>query len=404
MLRSVIISPDKELSADLREALEKTHRTAVLRTLDSYPGEQELVRFLRATAPEIVFLSLESSRSALAVASAIEAHSTGTQIVAIGRAIRQEALLETMRAGIREFLAMPFESDTVLQVLARIGEALERRPAAIESTDLVLAFLPSKPGVGCSTIAVNTSIMLSQLPDTKTLLADFDLNCGMIAFMLRMDATYSVVSAIENAHQMDETLWPKMVTSLGELDVLTAGKLAPGYRIDAAQVNYLMEFARRNYKAICLDLSGILEKFSVEILHQAKQIFLVCTPEVPSLHLAREKLQFLRGLELESRVRVLLNRAQRRGLLSVSEVQKVLGVPVYMSFPNNYIGVHKALTSGKHVNSASELGIGFAALARAIRNGGKQTNAPPKAGLWNLLRSRKKPAPAPGEPGLLVEH
>ena len=233
MLRSVIISPDKELSADLREALEKTHRIAVLRTLDSYPGEQDLVRFLRATAPEIVFLSLESSRSALAVASGIEAHSTGTQIVAIGRAIQKEALLETMRAGIREFLALPFESDAVFQVLARTGEALERRPAAIESTDLVLAFLPSKPGVGCSTIALNTSIMLSQLPDTKTLLADFDLNCGMIAFMLQMDATYSVVTAAENAHQMDETLWPKLVTSLGDLDVLTAGKLAPDYRIDA---------------------------------------------------------------------------------------------------------------------------------------------------------------------------
>jgi pilus assembly protein CpaE len=395
MLRSVIISPDKELSADLREALEKTHRTAVLRTLDSYPAGQDLVRFLRATAPEIVFLSLESPRSALAVASGIEAHATGTQIVAVGREIQQEALLETMRAGIREFLAMPFESDPVLQVLARASEGLERRPASMESTDLVLAFLPSKPGVGSSTIAVNTSIMLSQLPDTKTLLADFDLNCGMIAFMLRMDATYSVVSAIENAHQMDETLWPKMVTSLGELDVLTAGKLAPGYRIEAAQVNYLLEFARRNYKAICLDLSGILEKFSVEILHQSKQIFLVCTPEVPSLHLAREKLQFLRGLELESRVKILLNRAERRGLLSASEVEKVLGVPVYMSFPNDYIGVHKALTSGKNVNPTSELGIGFAALAGAIRNGGERKKAPPKAGLRNFLRPRKKPDQAP---------
>ena len=83
-------------------------------------------------------------------------------------------------------------------------------------------------------------------------------------------------------------------------------------------------------------------------------------------------------------------------------MEKVLGAPVYMSFPNDYIGVHKALTSGKNVSPNSELGIGFAALARLIRNGGERTAVPPKAGFRNFLRSRKKPAQAPNEPGLLA--
>jgi pilus assembly protein CpaE len=399
MLRGVIICPDKELSADLRDALAETHRVAVLRTLDQYPSEVDLVRFLRATAPEIVFLSMETPRQALGIAARIDAQVPGTQVVAMSRSVNPEALLETMRAGIREFLAPPFEADAIQQALARAEQVLEHKPPAIESTDAVFAFLPSKPGVGCSTIALNASIMLSQLPDTKTLLADFDLNCGMIAFMLQMDSPYSVVSAVENAHEMDETLWPKLVTSFGDLDVLPAGKLAPGYRIDAMQIRHLIEFARRNYKAICLDLSGILEKFSVEILHEARQIFLVCTPEVPSLHLAREKLHFLRSLELESRVRVLLNREQRRSLIPVSEVEKVLRAPVYMTFPNDYLGVHKALTAGKHVSAASELGAGFRALAAAIRS--DQPNQTAKPGLFDLLRSRKK-SPAPSQRGVLA--
>jgi len=381
MLRGVIICPDQELSAELQDALQDNRRLGILRTLDNYPGEIDLARFLRATAPEIVFLGMGALRQALAVAASIEAQAPGTQIVAVGRSIQPDTLMETMRAGIREFLGLPFEPETVEEMVGRVAGILERKPPTIESTDRVLAFLPSKPGVGCSTIALNTAIMLAQLPGTKTLLADFDLNCGMVAFMLQLDATHSIVAAVENAHQMDETLWPKLVTSLGELDVLPAGKLAPGLRIDARQIGYLMEFVRRRYKAICLDLSGILEKFSVELLHEAKEIFLVCTPEVPSLHLAREKLQFLRGLDLESRVRVLLNRAQRRSLIPVSEIEKVLGVPVYMTFPNDYLGVHKALTSGKHVSPASELGAGFRALAGAIRNGGEPKRSP-KPGCW----------------------
>ncbi len=386
MLRSVIICPDQELSAELRDVLEQTRGIAILRTLDSYPNEVDLVRFLRATAPEIVFLSVESPRRALPIAAAIEVQAPGTQVLAMSRSANPDALMETMRAGIRA------------------EQVLEHKPAAIESTDAVFAFLPSKPGVGCSTIALNSSMMLSQLPDTKTLLADFDLNCWMIGFMLQMDSPYSIVSAVENAHELDETLWPKLVTSIGEMDVLTAGKLVPGSRIEAVQIRYLLEFARRHYKAICLDLSGILEKFSVEILHEARQIFLVCTPEVPSLHLAREKMHFLRSLDLQSRVRVLLNRLQRRSLIPVAEVEKILGAPVYMTFPNDYLGVHKALTAGKHVSPASELGQGFHALAEAMRSGGEPTQPtqPLKPGFLDLLRSRKKPAPAPNPSGALA--
>jgi pilus assembly protein CpaE len=401
MLRGVIICPDEQLGADLREALAENRRVSIVRTIEGYPSEADLARLLRAMAPQIVFLCMGNRRQALSVAASMEGQAPGIQIVAFNRSIQPEALLETMQAGIREFLGLPFEPEAVEQTVARVAEILERRPTSIASTDRVFAFLPSKPGVGCSTIALNTSIMLSQLPDTKTLLADFDLNCGMVAFMLQMEATHSIVAAVENAHQMDETLWPKLITSIGELDVLPAGKLAPGFRIEARQIGYLMQFARRHYQAICLDLSGILEKFSVELLHEAKEIFLVCTAEVPSLHLAREKLQFLRSLDLESRVRVLLNREQRRSLIPVSEMQKVLGLPVYMTFPNDYAGVHKALTLGKSVNPASDLGAGFQALAAAIRGGGVP-KVPAKPGLLDMLRSRKKSAPVAKETNLLA--
>ena len=81
MLRSVIICPDQELSAELRDVLEQTRGIAILRTLDSYPNEVDLVRFLRATAPEIVFLSVESPRRALPIAAAIEVQAPGTQVL-----------------------------------------------------------------------------------------------------------------------------------------------------------------------------------------------------------------------------------------------------------------------------------------------------------------------------------
>ena len=398
MLRGAIICPDQELLGELKDALAETHSVGIVRIVDHYLEGIELVRFLRATAPEIVFLSVESIRKALDLATRIEAQAPGTQVVAIDREVNSGTLVETMNAGIREFLAAPFEVEVVQQTLQRLQQTLERRPPSIESTDLLLAFMPAKAGVGCSTIALNTSIALSQLPNTKTLLADFDLNCGIIDFMLQTESKYSIATAAENAHQMDETLWDKLVTTRGDLDIIPAGRTAPGFRIDAVQIRYLLEYARRNYKVICTDLSGILEKYSIEILHEAKQIFLVCTPEVPSLHLAREKLRFFRTIDLDGRVKILLNRSQKRGLIPVSQIEKVLGMPVFMSFPNDYAGVHKALTAGKQVSPTSELGKAFHALAGAVVNPEK----PREAGFLGLLRSSKKTEPALPESGLLA--
>jgi phosphoribosylformylglycinamidine synthase len=49
-----------------------------------------------------------------------------------------------------------------------------------------------------------------------------------------------------------------------------------------------------------VDLSGNLERYSIEIMQDCKRIMLVCTPEIPSLHLAREKINFLKTLDLDS--------------------------------------------------------------------------------------------------------
>ena len=55
MLRGVIICTDKDLSVELQDALAETHRIGIMRSLDHYPTEVDLARFLRATGPNVVF-------------------------------------------------------------------------------------------------------------------------------------------------------------------------------------------------------------------------------------------------------------------------------------------------------------------------------------------------------------
>jgi pilus assembly protein CpaE len=271
-----------------------------------------------------------------------------------------------MRIGLREFLVDPFERSSVREALDNLQKLLERRPASYGATNQIFSFLPSKAGVGTSTIALNVSAALARVPETRALLSDFDLNSGMIRFMLKLSNTHSVMEAIENAGKMDEQLWPQLVSSVGGLEVVHAGCINPNYRIESGQIRDVVSFMRRNYKVLCFDLSGNLERYSLELMHESKRIILVCTPEIPSLHLAREKMQFLRTLDLDGRISVVVNRAHKKAAFTQNEVEKLLGAPVVNMFPNDYVAVNLALAEGTALPATSPLGIAFSSFAKSL--------------------------------------
>jgi pilus assembly protein CpaE len=271
-----------------------------------------------------------------------------------------------MRAGVREFLAEPFDRDAVMEALSTVKSLVERKPPTLESTSQIFGFLPSKAGVGTSTIALNVSAAMARRQNMHVLLSDFDLNSGMMRFILKLQNEYSVIDAVEHSLQIDEHLWPQLVTSLDTLDVLHAGRCNPNFRVEGAQIRGLIDFMRRNYQALCFDMSGNLERYSLEIMQDCKRILMVCTPEIPSLHLAREKMFFLRNFDLDSRVSIVLNRCQKKATFSKEQVEEILGVPVIMTFPNDYHGVNKAVTAGSVVETDTELGKAFASFAAEL--------------------------------------
>jgi pilus assembly protein CpaE len=394
-LRSIIISPDHELGRRLTAALEATRQIEVVRTLDHYPTAIELVRTLRALAADIVFINFESLKQGLEIVQFLEADGSRRQVVGFQSRIDTAVLRETMRAGIREFLTDPFEPRAMLESVESIKTLLRERPALYESTNQIFSFLPSKAGVGASTVAVNVSGALARRPNTRVLLSDFDLSSGMLRFMLKLNNEYSVPDAISRVGDMDENLWPQLVTPVAGIDVLHAGRLNPSYRIDPAQVANLVAYMRRTYQVLCFDLSGNLEKYSIELMQESKRILLVCTAEIPALHLAREKLSFLRDMGLSGRVSVVLNRMRKNPLFSQAQVEELLGQPVVRVFGNDYTEVRQAVEEGKLLDAGTQLGQSFAEFAAQLMDQSDVKPAVAKRRFLDFFR----PAPTLATPG-----
>ncbi len=380
MLRSIVICPDREMSAKLDQTLQASGAVSVLRAADKYPATADLVRMLRANAAEVLFLSFEELDKALEVVQTIERESNHVQIVAMHRTMDSQILRESMRAGVREFLVYPFEKEALWESLRHVKDMLDRHPAQYEATNQIFTFCPSKAGAGTSTIALNVGAAMARQGDARVLLSDFDLNSGMMRFLLKLDNPHSVPEACERCEELDDNLWPQLVTSVKGLDVLHAGRINPNLRIEASQVRTLISFMRRNYQVLCFDVSGNLERYSLELMQESKRIMLVCTPEIPSLHQAREKMIFLKTHDLDGRVSVILNRVGKKPIMTTKQVAEIVGAPVVRSFPNDYYGVAHALTNGTLVAPGSELGKAYDEFAESLLpSGGRTTSskAPP---------------------------
>ncbi|HFB97810.1 MAG TPA: hypothetical protein ENJ62_01600 [Bryobacterales bacterium] len=356
VLRTVVIGGDDELHRRLETVFLETGRFGLVRSLAAYPDVHELERLLRVHAPHVVFLCSDDLAAFAAVKRTLDEAESAPPVVAFGRDADPRVLMELMKLGVCQFLPAPFRTGDVLEIAARIESYLEEHPVDTAPAGRLFSFLPAKPGVGASTLAVNLAAAMAEADAGDLLLADFDFNSGLIAFILKLNPSATIIDAALRSGDLDEDSWSQLVTRAGGFDVLPCGRPEPGVRVEPLQVHRLVSFAGRLYDVVLADLSGNMEKYSIEVMTESKRIFLVTTPEIPPLHLARNRIEFFRSVDLTGRVSVLLNRWTKRSPLTKRQIEEFLEVPVFETFANDYEGVHAALAESRPISPRSELG------------------------------------------------
>ena len=98
-------------------------------------------------------------------------------------------------------------------------------------------------------------------------------------------------------------------------------------------------------------------------------MYLVCTPEITSLYLAKRKILRLRsrGIPLDN-VRVLVNRATSWGAVDRTALERIVGLRVEWVIDNDYASVRQASLEGGLVADSSVLKKQFTQLAVDITN------------------------------------
>ena len=268
-----------------------------------------------------------------------------------------------MQAGVRDVLTQFTARELVLcanRVFAVVGALGDEILADL------YAFVPAKPGCGASTVATHTVGMASGEAGEPILLLDFDIRLGVTTFLLKAEGTRTIVDALQQVDRLDRDIWSGMVSQVGNLHLL--GFPAPSPAISRIPFcrnisRKLLDYAVHQYSVVAVDLPGSMEEYECDVLLRAKRIFLVCTPDVGALHVARRKSHWFRVLQLADKVSVVVNCVERRNTLSVADIERIIQLPVRYLLPADTKNVSKAVQNGEILDANCPLGRQIAEIA-----------------------------------------
>ncbi|HME05857.1 MAG TPA: hypothetical protein VKG25_02360 [Bryobacteraceae bacterium] len=361
-LRCVSVSTNEEQSARLAEVLSETAGVELVRQLREYPDETALRRLLLFDAPDIIFLDTTNGQGGISVATQLDQIGSKTQLIAI--CDKDSKLGALMRAGVREYVKNVSDRKSLDDAIARVNHILNRLPASVKQSGQVVSFMPVKAGVGASTIAVNASLALSRIPGVRAFLGDFDTGSGIVGFIFKLNHGYSLRDAL-NSGELDDTLWSRIAARVDDLDILPSD-CEVEHRYDFERVGPFINHLRRVYTVSCLDLPGHLDTGSIEVLRESSKIYLVCTQELPCLHMLRKKAALLRKLGLEDKVQVLVNRFEKNHTMNLARISEVAECKVAATLPNNYKQSTVSTEVGINADPKGELWKGFERVAQDI--------------------------------------
>jgi len=359
-LNGLIVSDDQDFVIAVARRLRSG--AVSVRPIDEHAAQN--------TPPDVVIVDVRTAHAAAMPAiERLRGRWPHAAIFAIATAVDADLVIQSMRAGANEFFAWPPAAETFDEALRRTAARRAAAPSSTQPTTMV--FFGAKGGAGTTTLAVNCAVEIARLKKRPTLIVDLKAGLGEVTLFLGVRSRYTMLDVLDNVHRLDQEFMKELVVKhKSGLEILAGSDLfdRPGAS-DSGSLEEVFRVLGRQYEYIIVDAGAQMNPCAVAALYSADTIYLVVSPDVPSVRNAQRLLDRIGQLGASGdRIRVLLNRAAEPYPIPPSQIENALGHPIHQIFLSDYKTVSTALNSGVPLALAgnSELASQFDSFARRI--------------------------------------
>ncbi|MEQ8842644.1 MAG: P-loop NTPase [Acidimicrobiales bacterium] len=291
--------------------------------------------------------------------------------ILVAEELTTNLLQQALRSGVKDVLASPADGQQLTEAIGRVTSNLASVPSAPVAGDelfeddgelgQVITVFSTKGGAGKSMIATNLGVTLAQRSDKPVCLVDADLQFGDIAVMLKLSPQHTIVDAVSSLDRLDASLLQNLlVTHESSGLLILPAPLEPAFadQIGATEMMQIVEVLRRFCSHVIVDTPAYFNDVVLGMIEISDEVLLVAGMDIPNIKNVKIGLQTLRLLNTPmEKLHLVLNRANSKVKLDVTEVERTLQVSADILIPSDIVVPQSVNRGVPVVQSAPRSGV-----------------------------------------------
>jgi pilus assembly protein CpaE len=347
--RIVLVGPDAALLNGIATALAPVRSVSAMVIAESI--EQAAKRSeLEAAAVVVVDLDSKRRESLLALQGLTARIALTTPVIVLTDAFDDALARWFLQIRVADFLRKPVDPKEVLRACVRVLRATSDAGGGGQ----ILSFLAAAGGVGATTLAIESAMLLhreSKEPES-TCLVDLDFESSTCADYLDLEPRLDLDEVGVHPDRLDSQLLEIMLSRHASGPALLAAKGRPAERsrLDASFILRLLDLVSSRFENVVIDLPRAWTEWTDQVLLGSSRVYVVTDMTVPGLRFGRRLAGALSARLEDVKPRVIVNRFEQQLLFGTglrrADVERALEGFLEGTVSNNYKLVREAIDRG----------------------------------------------------------
>jgi pilus assembly protein CpaE len=317
---------------------------------------QEFIAQTQSLSPDVVLVDIRGEKKIPLWLEQLIQGLPHTQILLCSDNLAADFIIQAMQMGVRELLPLPLSEVDLEAALNRVRITQKRlQPAGGTKHGKILVVTGHKGGVGCTTVAINLAVALSDLAAERVALIDLGRPFPDVGNFLNQTTKYSFVDLINNISSLDKSFVQSIMQSYDTKLAILYG--IPGLRdqeeIEEVLVS-LFSILREMHNYIVVDLGNWLDALFVHVCTEADIVLLLTQFTIPDVKNLEIVLHMLKEWNLNRRkIKIVVNRYIRHHIVQLGDLNTIINQPAFHTLPSDYFSLMKAIDMGTILASAA---------------------------------------------------
>ena len=249
-----------------------------------------------------------------------------------------------LHAGVRDVLTTDVSDESLQLTLERAIEIADRRRRNLteasgggRAAGRVLTVVAPKGGSGKTAIATNLGVALAQAAPGEVALVDLDLLFGDVTSALDLDPEHTIADFMRSQGPRDITALKVSLTNRNDRLFVLCAPDSPedGELVTESTVHRAIDLLASEFRYVVVDTAAGLNEHTLAALELSTDLIMVCDLSAAAVRGMQKVVGALDRLDMTTaRRHFVLNRADSRVGLELTEVAATVGMPIEVKLPS----------------------------------------------------------------------